>query len=85
MRAHAIKKDSQPIIFARYPVGADIITRGMAIRLLSSAYWVAVNLLSVMEAIKARKAAVPAAPIVLRAVLLVNEFFLFISDQHPLK
>ena len=49
--AQHIKKFSQPIIFARYPVGADIITRGVAIRLLRSAYWVAVNLLSVIDAI----------------------------------
>ena len=52
-KAQAIKKGSQPRFFAKKPVGAEAITRGTPIRLVKSAYWVAVNLLLVMLAMKA--------------------------------
>ena len=54
-----MKKPSHPIFFARKPVGADAITLGTPIRLVRSAYWVAVNYLFVMLAMKATNAAVP--------------------------
>lgn len=48
---HAIKKPRHPIASAMKPVGADANTLGTPMRLLNSAYWVAVNRLSVMLAI----------------------------------
>ena len=50
---HAIKKFSHPIFLAKKPVGAEASTLGMPMRLLKSAYCVAVNLLFVMLAINA--------------------------------
>lgn len=38
---------------AIYPVPEEAITRGIPMRLVSSAYWVAVNFLFVMLAMKA--------------------------------
>jgi len=49
---HIIKKFSQPALWTINPVGAEAITLGKAIRLLKRAYCVAVNLLSVILAIK---------------------------------
>jgi len=59
MRVQAIKKLSQPKLLARKPVGGDANTRGTPMRLVRRAYCVAVNLLSVMLAMNAIKAAVP--------------------------
>src|SRR5574340_29122 len=58
-----IKKFSHPICFARKPVGAEASTLGTPIRLLKSAYWVAVNFLFVMLPINAAYAAVPMPPV----------------------
>ena len=54
-----MKKLSHPMCLARNPVGAEATTRGKPIMLVSKAYWVAVNFLLVILAIKATKAAVP--------------------------
>ena len=51
IRAQAIKKLSQPMCWARKPVGVAAITRGTPMRLLNRAYCVAVKRLSVMLAI----------------------------------
>ncbi len=59
IRVQAIKKLSQPKFLASKPVGADARTLGTPMTLVRSAYCVAVNLLSVMLAIKAMYAAVP--------------------------
>lgn len=59
IKVQAIKKPSQPKYLAKKPVGADANTRGTPMRLLRRAYCVAVNLLFVMLAINATKAAVP--------------------------
>ena len=53
MRVQAMKKGSHPMFLARKPVGAEAKTLGMPMRLLSRAYWVAVNFLLVMLAINA--------------------------------
>jgi hypothetical protein len=53
IRVQTIKKLSHPTFFARKPVGAEAKTRGIPMRLVSKAYWVAVNLLLVILAIKA--------------------------------
>ena len=58
-RAQTIKKLSQPMCLAIIPVTADAKARGMPMRLVNKAYWVAVNFLLVMLAIKATNAAVP--------------------------
>ncbi len=63
MRVQTIKKPSQPIFFAKKPVGAEATTRGTPMRLERSAYCVAVNLLFVMLAINATYAAVPMPPL----------------------
>jgi hypothetical protein len=59
IRVQDIKKDSQPRFFARKPVGAEASTLGTPIRLVRSAYCVAVNLLFVILAMNAAYAAVP--------------------------
>ena len=53
MRTQRIKKFSQPKCFAINPVGAEAITLGTPMRLLRSAYWVAVNFLFVILPINA--------------------------------
>ena len=44
MRVHPIKKTGQPRVLARNPVGAEATTLGTPMRLVRSAYWVAVLL-----------------------------------------
>jgi len=53
MTVQNMKNPSHPRRAARNPVGAAAMTLGIPIRLLSRAYWVAVNFLLVMLAIKA--------------------------------
>ena len=59
MRVQAIKKLSQPKCLAIIPVIEDATALGIPMRLVRRAYWVAVNFLLVMLAIKAINAAVP--------------------------
>ncbi len=47
-RAHVIKKPSQPMVLAINPVTDEATARGIPIRLVSRAYWVAVNFLLVI-------------------------------------
>ena len=49
IRAQEIKNPSQPMCFAKNPVGAEAITLGTAMRLVNSAYCVAVNFLLVIR------------------------------------
>ena len=58
-RVQTIKKLSQPMFLAINPVTAEAKVRGTPMRLVNKAYWVAVNFLLVMLAIKATNAAVP--------------------------
>ncbi len=53
IRVQAIKKVTQPRFLAKKPVGADASTLGTPIRLVRSAYCVAVNLLLVILAMNA--------------------------------
>lgn len=53
IRVQAIKKLAQPRFLARNPVGAEASTLGTPMRLVRSAYCVAVNLLLVMLAMNA--------------------------------
>lgn len=59
IKVQKIKKLPHPRFLTKNPVGAEANTRGTPIRLVSSAYWVAVNFLFVMLAMKAAYAAVP--------------------------
>ena len=57
------KKGPHPNCLAIKPVGAETRTLGTPMRLLNKAYWVAVNFLCVMLAMKATKAEVPMPPV----------------------
>ena len=58
-RVQATKKPYQPTCLAINPVTEEARARGIPIKLVSRAYWVAVNFLLVMLAINATNAAVP--------------------------
>jgi len=63
MKAHPVKNQNHPVYSAMNPVGAESTSRPKAMKLVNSAYWVAVNFLFVMLAINAMKAAVPIPPL----------------------